>query len=212
MFSSIKAATLAVIAVAIGHALAESHTVTFSNRCGHGTPKLIGQHGAVLSSGGAHTSHGPLIGAIAYLQTGNCGFNGEGCTLVETTLKNPTTPGSGSSTDISPHSSPTHSRLPPASSKPQLHLVIDSPHILPVVMLVLALQLALTVSSFHYFLLFKFFNHSVGKNAKCKTAFHKSTDTGVQVACQADNANLVVRISFSCCFPALMFVQITFCH
>ncbi|KAF7368083.1 Glycopeptide [Mycena sanguinolenta] len=152
-----KTATFAVIAVAIGHALAESHTVTFSNRCGHGTPKLIGQHGAVLSSGGAHTSHGPLIGAIAYLQTGNCGFNGEGCTLVETTLKNPTTPGSGSSTDIS----------------------LIPPHAFSV------------TTGFHY----------VGacgsagadcKNAKCKTAFHKSTDTGVQVACQADNANLVI--------------------
>lgn len=32
---------------------------------------------------------------------GSCGDNGEGCTLVETTLVNPTTPGSGSSTDIS---------------------------------------------------------------------------------------------------------------
>ena len=38
---------------------------------------------------------------------GGCGFNGEGCTLIETTLVNPTSPGSGSSTDISlipPHS------------------------------------------------------------------------------------------------------------
>ena len=32
---------------------------------------------------------------------GGCGFNGEGCTLVEVTLQNPTTAGSGSSADIS---------------------------------------------------------------------------------------------------------------
>ncbi|KAJ7919945.1 hypothetical protein B0H13DRAFT_1573659, partial [Mycena leptocephala] len=41
-------------------------------------------------------SPGPLIRAIAYLQTGACGFSGEGCTLVETTLTN-----GFSSTDIS---------------------------------------------------------------------------------------------------------------
>jgi hypothetical protein len=39
-----------------------------------------------LSTGGAYTSNGPLIGAIAYLQTGSCGFNGENCITVETTL------------------------------------------------------------------------------------------------------------------------------
>ncbi|KAF8079237.1 hypothetical protein FPV67DRAFT_1468015 [Lyophyllum atratum] len=55
----------------------------------------------VLSTGGDYVSNGPLLGAIAYLQTGNCGFNGERCTLIETTLKNPTSPGGGSSTDIS---------------------------------------------------------------------------------------------------------------
>ncbi|KAF8726218.1 hypothetical protein AX14_007929 [Amanita brunnescens Koide BX004] len=39
-----------------------------------------------------------------YLRTplliGSCGLDGEGCTLIENTLVNPTTPGSGSSTDI----------------------------------------------------------------------------------------------------------------
>ena len=33
--------------------------------------------------------------------SGSCGFNGDYCTLVETSLVNPTTPGSGSSSDIS---------------------------------------------------------------------------------------------------------------
>ncbi|PPQ93070.1 hypothetical protein CVT25_011946, partial [Psilocybe cyanescens] len=36
-----------------------------------------------------------------YLQTGKCGFNGDNCITVETTLVNPTSPGSGSSTDLS---------------------------------------------------------------------------------------------------------------
>ena len=35
------------------------------------------------------------------LVVGACGDNGEGCTLVETTLVNPGAPGSGSSTDLS---------------------------------------------------------------------------------------------------------------
>ena len=66
-------------------------------------PKLISQSGAVLSNGGKYTHKGELVGAIAYLQTGNCGANGEGCLYVETTLKNPdpNQPGSGSSTDLS---------------------------------------------------------------------------------------------------------------
>ncbi|KAF8320240.1 hypothetical protein F5887DRAFT_1087898 [Amanita rubescens] len=80
---------------------AETHTITFQNNCGFGTPTLI-QGPNVLSTGGAYTSNGPLISLIAYLQNGSqCGFNGEGCTTIETTLVNPTSPGSGSSTDIS---------------------------------------------------------------------------------------------------------------
>ncbi|QRV92896.1 hypothetical protein RhiJN_20914 [Ceratobasidium sp. AG-Ba] len=80
--------------------LAERHVVHFDNRCGHGTPTLI-QGGRVLSTGGDYVSNGPLIAAIAYLQTGQCGFNGENCSILETTLKNPTCPGCGSSTDVS---------------------------------------------------------------------------------------------------------------
>ena len=44
-------------------------------------PTLRSQSGATLSTGGAYTANGPLVGAIAYLQTGSCGANGEGCTL-----------------------------------------------------------------------------------------------------------------------------------
>ncbi|KAI5123129.1 hypothetical protein M0805_000832 [Coniferiporia weirii] len=97
---------LSTFVLAVIGARAESHTVSFVNNCGTGTPTLI-QNGNVLSTGGSVTINGPLTAAIAYLQTGSCGFNGEGCTLIETTLQNPTTAGSGSSSDISlisPHS------------------------------------------------------------------------------------------------------------
>ncbi|KAI0073021.1 hypothetical protein K474DRAFT_1667119 [Panus rudis PR-1116 ss-1] len=98
--------SLATLLVATALSLAaqvmgETHTIVFDNRCGRGTPTLRAQNGAVLSTGGAVTINGPLIGAIAYVQVSNCGNNGEGCTLIETTLRNPPSPGAGSSTDIS---------------------------------------------------------------------------------------------------------------
>jgi hypothetical protein len=62
-------------------------------------PQLI-TGGRVVSNGSAHTSAGAFSG-IAYLQTGACLFNGEGCALLETTLIDPGCPGCGSSTDIS---------------------------------------------------------------------------------------------------------------
>ncbi|CAE6486059.1 unnamed protein product [Rhizoctonia solani] len=101
MFSfSTLISTLAVALVASVGAQAERHVVHFDNRCGYGTPTLI-QGGRVLSTGGDYVSNGPLVAAIAYLQTGGCGFNGENCSMLETTLKNPTCAGCGSSTDVS---------------------------------------------------------------------------------------------------------------
>ncbi|PIL32320.1 hypothetical protein GSI_05566 [Ganoderma sinense ZZ0214-1] len=152
---SLATATV-VLAALVGTVVAESHTVHFTNNCGFGTPTLI-QGGNVLSTGGDHTSNGPLVAAIAYLQTGSCGFNGEGCTLVETTLVNPTSSGSGSSTDIS----------------------LISPH-------------AFSVTSG-----FGYYGGCDGAGAdctsgSCSTAFHVSTDTGVQVACQVNNVNLAI--------------------
>jgi len=93
-------ATVGFVAAVAAGVMGESHTVTFQNRCGRGTPQLI-QAGNVLSSGAPFTSNGPLSAAIAYLQTGQCLLNGEKCTTAELTLKNPTSPGAGSSADIS---------------------------------------------------------------------------------------------------------------
>ncbi|KAF9004826.1 hypothetical protein BDZ89DRAFT_1145507 [Hymenopellis radicata] len=98
--SSLLALTFAsAVALVAG----ESHTIHFDNRWEYlREPSSSFQSvWAVLSTGGDYTSNGPIIGAIAYLQTGGCGFNGDSCTLVETTLVNPTSAGAGSSTDIS---------------------------------------------------------------------------------------------------------------
>ncbi|KAJ4485501.1 hypothetical protein J3R30DRAFT_3696863 [Lentinula aciculospora] len=103
MFSFLKLVAFVAVAFVAG-AQAETHTVTFTNLCGEGVPTLKA-NGVTLSTGAAYTSSGPLEAAIAYLDVG-CGANGEYCTMVETTLVNPTTAGSGSSTDItliSPH-------------------------------------------------------------------------------------------------------------
>ncbi|KAJ7617088.1 glycopeptide [Roridomyces roridus] len=93
MFAPATVVTL--LAFALSTVRAETHTVHFTNNCGFGTPTLI-QGPNVLSTGGDFTINGPLISAIAYLQTGGCGFNGENCVLVETTLEN-----GFSSTDLS---------------------------------------------------------------------------------------------------------------
>ncbi|KAF7300089.1 Glycopeptide [Mycena kentingensis (nom. inval.)] len=154
MFTRIT--SLVLFTVAALHAHAETHTITFDNRCGFGTPTLI-QGGTVLSTGKPFTHAGPIPAAIAYLQTGACGFNGEHCTMVETTLRNPTSPGSGSSTDIT----------------------LIPPHTFSV------------TTGFGYF-------HGCDgagadcTSADCKTAFHKSTDTHVQVPCQTNDVNLVI--------------------
>nr|BAF46900.1 glycopeptide [Phanerodontia chrysosporium] len=100
MFYSRFFALIAASAVLLLGVAAEQHTVSFTNNCGFGTP-LLKANGQTLSTGQTVTFGGPLISAIAFLQTGSCGDNGEGCTLIETTLVNPTSPGSGSSTDIS---------------------------------------------------------------------------------------------------------------
>ncbi|KZT10628.1 glycopeptide, partial [Laetiporus sulphureus 93-53] len=79
---------------------AETHTISFDNQCGYGTPYLI-VGGQTVSTGEPYTSDGPISSSIAYLQTGDCEYNGENCMIIEMTLVNPTAPGTGSSSDIS---------------------------------------------------------------------------------------------------------------
>ncbi|KAJ4487803.1 glycopeptide [Lentinula aciculospora] len=135
MFNSPKLTALVYAALIIG-AQAETHIITFTNLCGRGVPTSK-ENGVTLSTGGAVTF--------------------EGCLMVETTLVNPTTPGSGSSTD----------------------LTLITPH------------------SFSVTTGFGYFGGCNGAgadcvSASCTTAFHVSTDTGVQVACQSDNVNLAI--------------------
>jgi len=95
-------ASVAVSTAYIATAYAESHTVTLTNKCDQGTPLLKALAGGqTLSTGESYETNGPLMAAIAYLDTGSCGPNGENCTLVELTLVNPISPGTGSTADIS---------------------------------------------------------------------------------------------------------------
>ncbi|KAL1760387.1 hypothetical protein FB107DRAFT_286932 [Schizophyllum commune] len=98
MFSVVKAVVLFAGAALVA---AESHTVTFHNNCGSGTPQLEQNFQTLHSGDGSYTHNGPLSAAIAYLQTGSCGGSADGCTLLELTLQNPTSPGAGSSVDVS---------------------------------------------------------------------------------------------------------------
>ncbi|KZV73341.1 hypothetical protein PENSPDRAFT_306193 [Peniophora sp. CONT] len=139
---------------------AETHTISFTNNlrsCGKGTPALI-VHGSLVSNGTAYTQSGTMQG-IAYLQTGDCLFNGEGCGLLEFNMANPTpgVPGSGSSTDIS----------------------LITPH-----------ELNVPIG-------FNYYNGCDGQGTQCltgtcHTAFFQPDDTQVQVACQDDNADLMI--------------------
>ncbi|KAG2072102.1 hypothetical protein BDR04DRAFT_1192143 [Suillus decipiens] len=83
----------------IGVGAAETHTIKFINQCGHGTPCLV-VNGKNVSTGQDYVVNS-IFSAIAYLQTGQCGVNGEDCTLLEMNLANPACPGCGSSVDIS---------------------------------------------------------------------------------------------------------------
>ncbi|KZV76444.1 hypothetical protein PENSPDRAFT_569577 [Peniophora sp. CONT] len=152
MFSSTLASSLFIALASSAGALAETHTITFVNNCGRGTPTLVAQNGAILSTGGNFVSNGPIVGAIAYLQTGNCGHNGENCLIVETSLIN-----GRSSTDLS----------------------LIPPHAFQV------------TTGFGYF----GGCEPAGAdctNANCGTAFHKPSDTFVQVGCAANNENLAI--------------------
>ncbi|KZT10627.1 uncharacterized protein LAESUDRAFT_341679 [Laetiporus sulphureus 93-53] len=100
MYTLFSAAALAVTLLATSGVKAETHSVMFDNQCGYGYPQLI-QGGTLLSNGSVYTGEGAISSVIAYLQTGDCGWNGENCALVELTLTNPTAPGTGSSADIS---------------------------------------------------------------------------------------------------------------
>ncbi|TRM67145.1 hypothetical protein BD626DRAFT_484864 [Schizophyllum amplum] len=90
------AKTLALFA---GAALvaAESHTISFNNRCGKGEPVVFQNFQQLNSGGGSYTFNGPAPAVIAYLQDGSCGASGENCSLMELTLIN----GGVSSADVS---------------------------------------------------------------------------------------------------------------
>ncbi|KAF8989710.1 hypothetical protein BDQ17DRAFT_1256613, partial [Cyathus striatus] len=88
---------IAIIMALVVCAICEKHTVIFTNNCGYGQPHLI-QGPNTLSYGEPYTSDGPFNQSLyLYLQTEDngqpCNFNGEGCTLMEMTLRNADCPG-----------------------------------------------------------------------------------------------------------------------
>ncbi|KAF8600276.1 hypothetical protein BDV93DRAFT_496924 [Ceratobasidium sp. AG-I] len=77
----------------------ESHTITFQNNCGKGTPQLQ-RNGKILSTGEPFTQKGRHLVATAWLATDGCGPSGENCTLVELDLMNAINTTTDSSTNI----------------------------------------------------------------------------------------------------------------
>ncbi|KAM5544105.1 hypothetical protein V8D89_002291 [Ganoderma adspersum] len=63
--------------------------------------------GNILSTGGDFTANGP-INAVAYLQTGSCGVNGENCTTVNISLGNTNASDTGSGSSVAIDLDPPH--------------------------------------------------------------------------------------------------------
>ncbi|KAA1475163.1 glycopeptide, partial [Dentipellis sp. KUC8613] len=159
VFQILSAFVLAAAAVA--SVKAESHTIKFDNRYIYTSPTLIVNGANQTLANNQWTVTGSSASGIAYLQTGECLYNGEHCTLLETTLGNSHCEGCGSSTDIS--------LIPPY---------------------------VLTCASSCVFLR-SYYNGCDGEGATCdtpdcSTAFFKSDDNQVQVACQSDDVNLLI--------------------
>ncbi|VDB98556.1 unnamed protein product [Peniophora sp. CBMAI 1063] len=76
MFPTSFVSAVFIALAAITSVRAETHTISFVNNCGFGTPTLVSQSGVILSTGAPYTANGEIVGAIAYLQTGACGLNG----------------------------------------------------------------------------------------------------------------------------------------
>ncbi|KZV76450.1 hypothetical protein PENSPDRAFT_680120 [Peniophora sp. CONT] len=102
MFYNTLISSIGIALAALAAVKAEQHLVHFDNRCGFGTPTLIGEGGVTFSTGGDVLFESEIRGLIAYLQTGGCGFNGEGCLTVEASLVNGQS--SADLTLIPPHS------------------------------------------------------------------------------------------------------------
>lgn len=81
--------TFAIAALSAAVVKAESHTVSFINNCGYGLPTLEqGGESIGINENYTYINDGPLTNAVAYLDTGDCGFYGSGCTSFDFTLEN----------------------------------------------------------------------------------------------------------------------------
>ncbi|KZP16081.1 hypothetical protein FIBSPDRAFT_934811 [Athelia psychrophila] len=93
MFS--RATAIAIFAALAG-IVSAGHSVGIVNNCGSGTPMMDGPDTGLINVSGGYSTSGDMTGWIIYLQTGQCGANGENCLTVEGTLN-----GGFSSVDIS---------------------------------------------------------------------------------------------------------------
>lgn len=80
MFS--RATVFATVAALAGIASA-GHSVSVVNNCGYGTPMMNGPSTGLINVAGGYSTSGDMIGWIMFLQTGQCGSNGESCLIGE---------------------------------------------------------------------------------------------------------------------------------
>ncbi|KZP26462.1 hypothetical protein FIBSPDRAFT_887252 [Athelia psychrophila] len=71
---------------ALAGIVSAGHSVGVVNNCGYGTPMMNGPSTGLISVPGGYSSGGDITGWIMFLQTGQCGNNGENCVIVEGTL------------------------------------------------------------------------------------------------------------------------------
>jgi len=84
-----RATILASLSLLAATAIAEQHTIKFTNKCGKGTPTLT-VDGTPTKFSGSYTSNGPVEDFNAFLELtpGACGTDGRSCPYVSGTLQN----------------------------------------------------------------------------------------------------------------------------
>ncbi|KAM5543273.1 hypothetical protein V8D89_003147 [Ganoderma adspersum] len=91
------------LAVLIGTAAGETHTVHLQNNCCSGTNQptlIVGDPSQGPSTNADFVFNGPLTDTVAFLQTGFCSPNGENCTVVQLALVNGDESGAQSSANV----------------------------------------------------------------------------------------------------------------
>lgn len=75
-----RATVIATVATLTG-IVSAGHSVSVVNNCGYGTPMMNGPSTGLISVAGGYSTSGDMTGWIMFLQTGQCGNNGESCLI-----------------------------------------------------------------------------------------------------------------------------------